>query len=148
MKLILIALSSVFMMINACCSKSFVGDDKIIRITEVNCWLNLMPGGKPSFHYSGTFYIDRKFSEEFNFSEVKVFYEDEIIHQSRPMIQISDEIITDSNSVVGFNFYSQQGIKVTESMMKAEKVDFILIFDIAGKNIEKNFREVPITRAY
>lgn len=148
MKPILIILSSLVIIINACCSKSATDKDFEITIIEINCWLNLMPGGNPSFHYSGTFAVDRKFSDSFKFSAVKVFYKDEMIHQSQPLLQFYDETITDSTSLVKFNFYSQQGIKVTEKMMRAETADFILVFEISGKTIEKSLKEIQITRAY
>ncbi len=148
MRSILIAAFLFVLILNACCSKPVVEQDIAITITEINCWLNLMPGGEPSFHYSGTFTVDRKFSDSFKFSAVKVFYKDEMLHQSQPLIQFYDETITDSTSLIKFNFYSQQGIKVTEKMMRAEIADFILVFEISGKTIEKSLKEIPITRAY
>lgn len=136
------------LLIGGCCGKSLVDDSSTISVQEINCWLNLMPGGTPSFHYSGTIAVERKFSEKFIFSAVKVFYKDEMIHQSQPILQFYDETITDSSSVVRFHFYSQQGIKVTETMMRAESVDFILSFDIENKSFEKKIFEVQVVRAY
>jgi len=130
------------------CSQSMINDESFINISEVNCWLNMMPGGTPSFHYSGVFSIDKNLIEEFKFSNVKIFYKDELIHQSQPFIQFSDEIITDSSSIVNYHFYSGQNIKVTDKMMKAESVDFIFVFEIKDQTIEKSVKDIPLTRAY
>lgn len=131
-----------------CCSQSMSISDFSVTILEVHCWLNLMPGGKPSFHYSGTFSIDKKFIDDYKFSQVKVFYNDYMIHQSQPFIQFYDELITDSSKVVRFHFYSGQGIKVTDKMMKAESVDMMFVFQIQNKTIEKLLKDIPLTRAY
>lgn len=130
------------------CSQSMIYSDSSVSIIEANCWLNLMPGGNPSFHYSGTFSIDKKFIDDYKFTLVKVFYKNEIIHQSQPFLQFYDEFITDSNKVVQFHFYADQGIKVTDKMMKAESVNLLLVFQIQNKTIEKLVKDIPLIRAY
>jgi hypothetical protein len=122
--------------------------DSTVTILEADCWLNLMPGGNPSFHYSGTFSIDKKFIDDYKFLYVKVFYKDEMIHQSQPLLQFYDELITDTTSLVRFHFYSDQGIKVIDKMMKAESVDLLLVFQIKDNTVEKLVKEIPLTRAY
>lgn len=144
----LVLLIILFSFIVGCCSQSMIISDSSITILEVNCWLNLMPGGNPSFHYSGTFSIDKKFIDDYKFSSVKVFYRNEMIHQSQPLLQFYDELITDSIKIVRFHFYSDQGIKVTDKMMKAESVDMLLVFKIQDKTIEKLVKDIPLTRAY
>lgn len=131
-----------------CSSQSMIISDSSVTILQADCWLNLMPGGNPSFHYSGTFSIDKKFIDDYKFPLVKVFYKNETIHQSQPLLQFYDEIVTDSSKVVQFHFYSDQGIKVTDKMMKAESVDLLLIFQIQNKTIEKLVKDIPLTRAY
>ncbi|MCL6495807.1 MAG: hypothetical protein K6T54_13680 [Ignavibacterium sp.] len=143
--LMLIFLFSFFI---GCCSQSMIISDSSVTIVEADCWLNLMPGGNPSFHYSGTFSIDKKFIDDYKFLYVKVFYKDEMIHQSQPLLQFYDELITDTTSLVRFHFYSDQGIKVTDKMMKAESVDLLLVFQIKDNTVEKLVKEIPLTRAY
>ncbi|MEP0861219.1 MAG: hypothetical protein HRF52_07245 [Ignavibacterium sp.] len=142
----LIAITILFM--NACCSTTRLENDKSIRILETNCWLNLMPGGEPSFHYSGTFEIEKQLADRMKFSSVEVYYKDELIHKSQPLLQFYDEVVTDSMKVIRFNFYSEQGIKVTETMMKAESVDFHFVFEFNGDKVEKDLKEITLTRAY
>lgn len=142
---LLIILFSLFL---RCCSQSMIISDSSVTILEANCWLNLMPGGNPSFHYSGAFSIDKKFIDNYKFHLVKVSYRNETIHQSQPLLQFYDELITDSNKVVRFNFYSAQGIKVTDKMMKAESVELLLVFQIQDKTIEKLVKDISLTRAY
>ncbi|MGQ9642766.1 MAG: hypothetical protein ACUVT3_02785 [Ignavibacterium sp.] len=144
----LVSLIFLFSFFVGCCSQSMIISDNSVTILEANCWLNLMPGGNPSFHYSGTFSIDKKFIDDYKFYLVKVFYRNEMIHQSQPLLQFYDELITDSNKVVRFNFYSAQGIKVTDKMMKAESVELLLVFQIQDKTIEKLVKDIPLTRAY
>lgn len=143
--LLLILLFSFFI---GCCSQSMIISDSTVTILEADCWLNLMPGGNPSFHYSGTFSIDKKFIDDYKFLYVKVFYKDEMIHQSQPLLQFYDELITDTTSLVRFHFYSDQGIKVIDKMMKAESVDLLLVFQIKDNTVEKLVKEIPLTRAY
>jgi len=144
----LVLLIFLFSFFVGCCSQSMIISDSTVTILEADCWLNLMPGGNPSFHYSGTFSVDKKFIDDYKFPFVKVFYKDEMIHQSQPFLQFYDELITDSNKVVRYHFYSDQGIKVTEQMMKAESVDLLLVFQIQDKTIEKLVKDIPLTRAY
>ncbi|MFN3872682.1 MAG: hypothetical protein ACK4R9_06745 [Ignavibacterium sp.] len=148
MKLFLISFSSLLLFVNACCSKPALDKDSMITIIETNCWLNLMPGGEPSFHYSGVFAVKREFYDQINFTAVKVYYKDEIIHQSKPILQLYDDNINDTTSLVRLNFYSEQGIKVTEKMMTAESADFHFIFHIGNDIVEKHLNDIPITRAY
>lgn len=148
MNKILLLLVILFSLFVGCCSQSMIISDSSVTILEVNCWLNLMPGGNPSFHYSGTFSIDKKFIDDYKFHLVKVFYRNEMIHQSQPLLQFYDELITDSSKVVRFHFYSDQGIKVTDKMMKAESVDLLLVFQIQNKTIEKLVKNISLTRAY
>lgn len=148
MRLFLISFSSLLFFVNACCSKQVLEKDSMITILEANCWLNLMPGGQPSFHYSGTFSVNKEFSDQLKFTAVKVYYKDEIIHQSQPMLQFYDEVVNDTTSLIKFNFYSEQGIKVTEKMMIAESADFYFIFQIGNDKVEKHLKDIPITRAY
>lgn len=144
----LVLLIILFPLFLESCSQSMIISDSSVTILEVNSWLNLMPGGNPSFHYSGTFSIDKKFIDDYKFHLVKIFYRNEMIHQSQPLLQFYDELITDSNKVVRFHFYSEQGIKVTDKMMRTESVDLLLVFQIQDKTIEKLVKDIPLTRAY
>lgn len=148
MKLLFAPLLSLLLIVNACCSKPALDRDSMITMIETNCWLNLMPGGEPSFHYSGTFAVKREFYDQINFTAVKVYYKDETIHQSKPILQLYDDNINDTTSLVRLNFYSEQGIKVTEKMMTAENADFHFIFQIGKDKIEKHLKDIPITKAY
>ncbi|WP_337864953.1 hypothetical protein [Ignavibacterium sp.] len=136
------------LLIIGCCGQSMTIKDSSITIDEANCWLNLMPGGNPSFHYSGTFSINKNLADDYKLKQLYVFYKDNLIHSSQPLLQFYDEIVTDSSSLIRFNFYSEQGIKVTETMMQAENLDLLLVFEIQGKTIEKAVKEIPLTRAY
>ncbi len=148
MRLIFFGLSLFIFFVNACCSSSEIKKDTDITVLEINCWLNLMPGGEPSFHYSGTLAINKEYSDKFKFLSVQVFYKDELIHQSQPLIHFFDEVVTDTTSIIKFNFYSEQGIKVTDKMMKAERVNFHLLFELGDDTLEKHLSDVSVTRAY
>lgn len=145
-KLVFVLLLSI--LIIGCCGQSMIVSDSSIAIDEANCWLNLMPGGNPSFHYSGTFSVEKNLADNFKLKQVKVFYKENLIHSSQPLLQFYDELVTDSSSVIRFNFYSEQGIKVTETMMQAENVDLLLTFEVKGKTIEKVVKNISMTRAY
>lgn len=139
---------SLTIFIIGCCGQSIIVSDSSIVIDEANCWLNLMPGGNPSFHYSGTFSIEKNLADDYKLKQVKVFYKENLIHSSQPLLQFYDELVTDSSSVIRFNFYSEQGIKVTETMMQAENVDLLLTFEVKDKTIEKVVKNISMTRAY
>lgn len=145
-KLVFVLLLSI--LIIGCCGQSMMVSDSSITIDEANCWLNLMPGGNPSFHYSGTFSVEKNLADDYKLKQVKVFYKENLIHSSQPLLQFYDELVTDSSSVIRFNFYSEQGIKVTETMMQAENVDLLLTFEVKGKTIEKIVKNISMTRAY
>lgn len=148
MKYVSFVFALSLLIINACCSKTVLNNENSITILETNCWLNLMPGGEPSFHYSGTIAIEKKIADKIKFSSVQVYYKNELIHKSQPFLQFYDEFVTDSMDVIRFNFYSEQGIKVTEKMMIAETVDFLFVFEFNNEEIEKVAKEITLSRAY
>lgn len=145
-KLLIVPLLSM-VLASGCSSKNMITDSSIV-INEVNCWLNLMPGGEPSFHYSGVILIYNNIIEQTTFSSVKVYYQNQLVHQSKPLLQFTEQIVLQSEKVDKFLFYSEQGIKVSETLMKAENLDFVFEFAIDDIKVEKKFDNVQLTRAY
>lgn len=148
MKQYFLLLAFSILVLNSCSAKVTPEKENSITILETNCWLNLMPGGEASFHYSGTFAIEKKYADRLKFTSVEIYHKGELIHKSQPLLQFYDEVVTDSMNVIKFNFYSEQGIKVTEKMMKAESADFHFIFEVDNVKVEKDLKDILITRAY
>lgn len=125
-----------------------------IKITEVLSWLNLMPGGPGSFHLSGEFavYSDSEtMIPEMELSEVSVISDEMLLYKFKPVTQYSrtePDFSTQKKRIEIYQFYTDGGFEIRESLMGNNKIDVELRFIIEGESITRIVRDVEVTRAY
>jgi len=137
----------------ACSSCKTESDSPIIsvKVKEMNIWLNLMPGGSPSFHFSGTTGVTNNTKYEIKhllLSEVDILFHDEILYRIKPE---SDEELNynlSSDSEQSIKFYSPQNIKVDPDLHKADSLNVVLKFLCDEKIQTVNVGIFPLERAY
>jgi hypothetical protein len=119
-----------------------------IRIIDIESWLNMMPGGPGSFHIIGKYEcLDTAFCDA-KLINIKVYSDSLLIYDiAEENINCETQIENDTQSIK-YAFFTQPSIKLNEKIQTIEKIDVKLIFDFGTKSIEKDFRDIILTRAY
>ena len=119
-----------------------------IRIIDIESWLNMMPGGPGSFHIIGKYECpDTAYSDPKLFN-IKVYSDSLLIYDiAEENINCKTQIEKDTKSIK-YAFLTQPGIKLNEQIQTIEKINVKLIFDFGSKSIEKDLRDIILTRAY
>jgi hypothetical protein len=119
-----------------------------IDLIKFDCWLNLMLGGKPSFHYAGEIKVDTLLINKFSFREVVILNNQKTIHKSKPILE-KINIENQSEIYTGnFIFLSPYGIEVNEEMMKVNTINVLIKFVIDKKEIPIMLNDIELIRAY
>lgn len=119
-----------------------------INIIDVEAWLNVMPGGPGSFHIIGKYECSDTAYCDAKLINIKVYSESSLIYDiAEEDINCETQIEKDTQSIK-YSFFTQPGIKLNEKIQTIEKIDVKLIFDFGTKSIEKDLRDIILTRAY
>lgn len=129
-------------------SKSIDNTIDIITIKKLECWLNLMPGGRPTFHYAGEIDIKDIRSENITFEHIEFLNEQKVINKSFPVYELLDKDFTKNQESLRMNFYSPKGIDVTDDMLKTEFIDARLTFRIDDEIIEVIQTDIKLLKTY
>lgn len=138
----------VITMFSCSSSLSIVNNIEPIKIKKLECWLNLMPGGRPTFHYAGEIEINDSKPENITFEYIEFLNEHKVINKSLPVYQLLNGAFDDNNTNLKMNFYSPQGIDVTDDMLKTEFIDAKLIFRIDNEIFELIQTDIQLLRTY
>ncbi len=132
------------------CSSTNCIDDKVdlIKIKKIECWLNLMPGGKPSFHYYGEIEITKVNPEDFKLEQITLYDVQNLLNISTPKMEFINEALIDNAKTYVYNFSNSDRIEVTEEMLKAEFIDAKLTFRINDKVVEIIRTDIQLLRTY
>jgi hypothetical protein len=137
------------MILISCSSEKQLKDTKnSIRLTKLDVWLNLMPGGKPTFHYSGEIEIEDYISSIIEFENIYIYSDKRLIHSSQPISELLriDENKNSSDAVI--NFYSPKNIEVTKNLIRTKIVDIILILKYGSKQKKIIKNNIQLQKAY
>ncbi len=147
MKDILIVL--ILLIVFSCTSGKYVNSkEEIIVFQNIECWLNLMPGGEPSFHYTGEIEVNNFNSEKILFQKIEFLSEEKSLNVSAPNIESSNTSSFDKKNSLMIIFHSPQKIHVTDDMLKTDFVDVKLTFSIDEKVIEIIKKDIQLLRTY
>ena len=133
------------------CSNSQIKIEKLsedITIIDTQSWINLMPGGRGSFHITGEYEINKSFSKDLKLMKLIVSTDDKTIYDIK-----SDNIVNklqadETEQKFKYRFNTQPGIKLNDSIRIVETINLKLIFEYKGSEIEKMINDVYLTRAY
>lgn len=135
-------------LISCSSSKSIENQVEVITIKKLECWLNLMPGGRPTFHYTGEIDIKEIKSEKITLEYIEFLNEQKVISKSLPIYEVLDIDSVKNQYCLKMNFYSPQGINVTDDMLKIEFLDSRLIFKIDDEIFEVIQTDIQLLRTY
>lgn len=129
-------------------SKSIDNQIEVLTINKLECWLNLMPGGRPTFHYSGEIEIKDVNPENITFEYLEFLNEHKVINKSFPLYEVLNVDSVENQKALKMNFYSPQGIDVTNDMLKTNFIDARMIFRIDDAIIELIQTDIQLLRTY
>lgn len=119
-----------------------------ITIIDVEAWLNVMPGGPGSFHIMGKYECSDTTYFDAKLTNIKVYSDSSLIYDiAEADLNCETQIEKDTQSIK-YAFFTQPGIKLNEQIQTIEKINVKLIFDSFNKSIEKDLRDIILTRAY
>ncbi len=129
-------------------SKSIDNQIEVLTIKKIECWLNLMPGGRPTFHYSGEIEIKDIKPENITFEYIEFLNEQKVISKSFPLYEVLFIDSVENKKALRMDFYSPKGIAVTDDMLKTDFIDARMIFRIDDAIIELIQTDIQLLRTY
>lgn len=120
--------------------------DELIKINDVQSWLNLMPGGPGSFHISGKYELPEELDEREIF-----LYKIIVIANGKEIYNLIAELQFVNNSLEGikeFTFTNHYQTEIEPILMQKDTIDIRLIFSVNSLPVKKDLNKIPLTRAY
>ncbi|MDT3697183.1 MAG: hypothetical protein ROY99_12435 [Ignavibacterium sp.] len=121
-------------------------EDLNIKISNIQSWLNLMPGGPGSFHITGKYELPE------NLNEKEIFLDKIIImEKDKEIYSLTAELQLFYNSEMGikeFTFSNYYQTKIDPVLIKKDTIEVKLIFSVNGLLIRKDFGVIPLLRVY
>lgn len=156
MKNILFQIVLILLVSLSCSGLKEVNDmDVKIKITEINSWLNLMPGFAPgSFHLSGEFavyYSEDNPGIDVKLQEILVLYEDELLYIINPVYKYSrtePDYSVNPQRIDVYQFFTEGNIEIKEVLMAHNLINVKLKFIVDDEEFLIVVNDVEVTRAY
>lgn len=121
-------------------------DSLNIKIVDVQSWLNLMPGGKGSFHVAGKYIMPE------HLNPIDIFLDKIVVlNDEKEIYSLTAELQFVENSPKGFKeftFSNYYLTKIESLLMQKDSIDIQFEFSVNGDLIKKEFSKIPLTRAY
>ncbi len=141
--------------IDGCSGKMHVNNDLnlIINVVKSYAWINLMPGGKPSFHFSGKIKIENISEESIESLRLRqiTIYKDtlEILKFIPEFINLNDKSKNNfqPKESMEFSIAAPDKMKI-DSLLNVNLVDLLLNFTSGGKTFIYKIENVKIERVY
>ena len=122
------------------------------EITEVNVWLNLMPGSPAKFHFTAEEIVKSRYPLEelfFNFESINIYQSGIIIYTFLPKTSIVKQSIDDK----GMNIYLlelrlDEGLPLNEKINRELNVDVEFIFPEEFDKENIMIKNVELVKAY
>lgn len=139
------------------CSKDEMKVDSLnisVEILKFDSWINLMPGGSPTFHFAGDIsitYTGKDSTEYIKMTKVEVFQNskklyDEIPYYNEKRRMADSHFYKDSPR--DFLFGSEQNIKIVSELDTDKPVDFEFTFTSGETNKIVILNKVKVERVY
>lgn len=140
------------------CSSGKPGEDNILQIevdvSDLNCWLNLMPGKPGKFHLLGELTIKNKGSEvieELKLDKIGVFSSKELVYSFPPFFNLKN--LNEANSIEPgsskeFTFGIDTGLKADERLMANNLIDIEMKFICGSEFYQLQLNDIIVEQAY
>jgi len=138
------------------CAEKMPGNDRLIltiNAAKSYAWINLMPGGKPSFHFSSEIKIQNDSDEpvaNLNLQQITMYDDTVEVLQFKPVFINrkggSDNIIL-PNGIKDYSITSPDKINI-DRLNNLKVINLILKFSSEGKTFNYRIESVKIERVY
>lgn len=128
------------------CSSQLQENQHLIVVNEVNVWFNLMPGGEPTFHFSGQIGVDIEIDETIELSEVEIFQSDKSIVKLKPFFTRLTKQLPQNNKYL-YLFGLREGLS-TKGVNPELPINVKLFFKFQNESIIKHISDIPIEKVY
>jgi len=126
-----------------------------IKHSYIYSWLNLMPGGPPSFHITGDLTIKNLESyeiKELNLIEIILIQKDKPVYRFEPVFESINESMSGKNLEAGeekeFRFGVKSGLEVKPELNSEKSITVRLIFNSGEKIFEYSIPDIKIEKTY
>ncbi|MBS4033576.1 MAG: hypothetical protein KGZ85_03850 [Ignavibacterium sp.] len=125
-----------------------------INITEINSWLNLMPGGPGSFHLSGELEIHsdpESMINDISIKEIVVYTGKQLLYGFKPVFQYSrtePDFSLNNKKIEVYQFFTEKGLEIREVLMGNNLINVELTLVIDDKELVEKLKDIEVTRAY
>ncbi|MCS7053888.1 MAG: hypothetical protein NZM09_09155 [Ignavibacterium sp.] len=126
---------------------SFIEKYKI-EVSNFECWLNLMPGGKPTFHYTGKIKYDNKKCNSVSLVKVEIFTNENLVNSSTPQIISVNEPNKSEFNYSIIEFTSPTNVRANDQILKADFVDVKFYLSICDNKVELIKKRYNLQRVY
>lgn len=122
----------------------------MVTVISVESWLNLMPGGKGSFHITGYIKVDSTFKEDIFLELIEISHNTSLVYSFIPQTMeiIDSELIEKSENFITQQFFNSDGLTIKDEIKNAEKINVRLIFKYKEKEIAKEINNVNLDKVY
>lgn len=117
-----------------------------IKISDIQSWLNLMPGGPGSFHIAGKYQLPEDLNEkEIFLDKIVIMDKDKEIYSLTAELQF---FYNPEFRVKEFTFSNYYQTKIEPALIKKDFVDVQLVFSVHGILFRKEINSVQLKRVY
>ncbi|MDP2303435.1 MAG: hypothetical protein Q8N03_13545 [Ignavibacteria bacterium] len=128
------------------CTSSSINYEKMITVNEINLWINLMPGGPPTFHFSGQVGAEIEIAEDIELIEVRISQNQKQIFSEKPFFTRLSKQVPQYNKYL-YIFGIKEGLP--SNLINSDSlVDVILIFDVNGDRFSITLNKLSIEKVY
>lgn len=127
--------------------QSITNKDKI-DIIDLEAWLNVMPGGPGSFHITGKYQCNDFSDCNSELISIKISSGNDILYELNTSDINIDKQVDGESGQIAYQFFNNPGLKLNNAINMIEKIDVRLIFKTDSILVEKELKDVSLTRAY
>ena len=125
-----------------------------VEIKKFDAWVNLMPGGSPTFHFAGDIsitYTGKDSIEYIKMTKVEVFQNDKKLYDEVPYYNEKKRVANVyflENNPREFLFGSEQNIKIVPELDTDKTVNFELTFQSGEIEKKVKLNNIKVERVY
>lgn len=139
------------------CSGSISGNSKTdlkIKLTGENAWLNLMPGGNSTFHFTGKLEIintGRDTVKNLKLAGLEIYRDSALVYKLNPVL-INSESSADFNlppqTEKHFTFQLPKAIKIKKEISDGTPINARFVFSFDGGEYVFNTKIIKVEKVY
>ena len=119
------------------------------ELSDLYCWVNLMPGSAPSFHLKGEIIFPDSIFDRYgtiNLTSIKILQQEIVFYSFTPGVrEVKDSLDLNQKRII---FSLNKGLKLKPSFEYDNPIDVELFFTAEGIWYSKLIKNVNVDKAY